>query len=98
MGVNRTKRKGVITIANVTGNQVSASGYFLYLDIHFRGKVYKTSIDKACSSCVGKYFFVKIDPDAITNFPILYENVIVPSCIIDSQQDYNGWDSLPTCK
>ena len=95
--IRKVEQKGIFTIAKVTSFQGAASGSFLYLDIYYRDKIYKSSIDKYCNSCIGKYFYVKMDTTDIARFISFYEDKQVPNCILKKYSYYPGWASIPFC-
>jgi len=96
--MNTTKKSGVITVAQVTNYEGAESGSDLYIDIHYKGKIYKTTLGYGCrSGCIGKFFFIKIKKNKPTSYPIFYGDKVVPDCIVHNISYYKGWNYIPTC-
>jgi hypothetical protein len=93
-------KNGIITIAKVIDWNASGDGSALSIEIYFREKIYKTTLNISCEgNCVGNYYFIKINKDNPTDYPIFYEDKKVPDCILLQNSDYlNGWFDFPSCK
>jgi hypothetical protein len=96
----KVNNSGVITIAKVIDLNMSGDGSDLSIEIYFHKKVYKTSLNIICTgNCVGKYYFIKVNKDDPTDYPIFYEEKEVPQCILLNYSDQsNGWIDFPLCK
>jgi hypothetical protein len=89
---------GIITIAKVNRWESAESGSSLYISIYFEDKKYTTILNKSCESyCIGNYYFIKINKDSPTDYPIFYEDEKVPDCITHNIKYFTGWKQIPTC-
>jgi hypothetical protein len=88
---------GIITVARIDRLEPAEQGSALYVTIFFRDHQYNATVNTLCSSCKGKFHFVKIFPDDPTRNPLLYEDNPVPDCIISNEKYYGGWKTFPTC-
>jgi hypothetical protein len=95
---SKVDNDGIITVAKVIRYEAAADGSELHIEIYFKQKIYKTSLNQTCQfECIGKYFFIKISTEHPTEFPIFYDDKIVPDCIIKKVKYFNGWKKAPTC-
>jgi hypothetical protein len=89
---------GIITVAKVNQWESAESGSSLYISIYFEDKKYNTTLNMSCESyCIGNYYFIKINKNSPTDYPIFYEHKKVPDCIINSIKYFKGWKQIPTC-
>jgi hypothetical protein len=90
---------GVVTIAKMNRLESAESGSDLYFDIYLDGTVFHAQTGGECGKEVlGKYLFVRVNRSAPTDYPLIYCDQFVPDCILESQIEYHGWDSIPTCR
>jgi hypothetical protein len=95
---NKTREKGIYTVAKVTDYKGAESGSSLYIEIFFKGNIYNTKLGYGCDGgCIGKYYFIKIRSNDPTLYPILLPNKEVPMCVIIKEKYFPGWTSIPDC-
>lgn len=94
----KVNESGIVTIAKVIDWNASGDGSNLSIEIYFQEKVYNATLNLSCQgNCVGNYYFIKINKDNPTDYPIFYSDKKVPDCILKKSSQYNGWLDFPTC-
>lgn len=71
-------------------------GVRIDVDYSFRGKQYKSLINYSGNGVAkGEQYFIMLlpnEPSAIT-----FENNPVPSCLLNTDAPFDGWQHIPTC-
>jgi hypothetical protein len=90
-------KNGIITVCQVDHYEPAGSGGSLFVNVFYKGKVYKNIANASCSDCNGKYFFVRIMKGSPTGKIIFFEFDPVPDCILKKKIPDEGWSTIPKC-
>jgi hypothetical protein len=97
--IRNVDRFGLITIAYVKEYVSAKSGGSYSVDIYLKEKKIKAKVASGyCErNCTGNYYFVKVLENDPTKNIILYEDKMVPKCIIEKVHYFKGWNYFPGC-
>lgn len=88
---------GVFTICRIDHYEPADGGGNLYIDIYYKGQVFRNVANSFSGSSKSKYRFVKIIKDQPTGVVIFLKDYPVPDCILIDSIPNDGWEKIPSC-
>ena len=93
--ITSVEKNGVITLCKIDWYEPLADGSTTYCSVFLNDKVYKVESGMGYKSMIGRYYFVKVLKENPNYEIIIYDNIIVPSCILKIKLPSNGWKEIP---